>query len=115
MAEKGELEFYFDRPQYFPEKLIWKEETKERTEELLSHTLDILKRIEENEFNSLSIKKRVWEYATTMGRGSVLWPLRYALSGMDRSPDPFTLAEILGKYETVDRVTQAIKKLHKEV
>ncbi|MFZ3044130.1 MAG: glutamate--tRNA ligase family protein [Minisyncoccia bacterium] len=42
------------------------------------------------------------------GRGAVLWPLRYALSGADRSPDPFTLISILGPEESVSRVEKAI-------
>jgi len=42
------------------------------------------------------------------GRGAVLWPLRYALSGAERSPDPFTLISILGKEEALSRVEKAI-------
>jgi glutamyl/glutaminyl-tRNA synthetase len=42
------------------------------------------------------------------GRGAVLWPLRYALSGAERSPDPFTLISILGKEEAISRVRKAI-------
>lgn len=42
------------------------------------------------------------------GRGAVLWPLRYALSGADRSPDPFTLISILGPEEAISRVSSAI-------
>ena len=42
------------------------------------------------------------------GRGGVLWPLRYALSGKERSPDPFTLIFILGKDESVMRVKKAL-------
>ncbi|MDP2652165.1 MAG: glutamate--tRNA ligase family protein [bacterium] len=42
------------------------------------------------------------------GRGAVLWPLRYALSGADRSPDPFTLISILGGEESISRVQKAI-------
>ena len=42
------------------------------------------------------------------GRGGVLWPLRYALSGKERSPDPFTLIFILGKDESVVRVKKAL-------
>lgn len=42
------------------------------------------------------------------GRGAVLWPLRYALSGQDRSPDPFTLISILGKDEAISRIQKAI-------
>ena len=42
------------------------------------------------------------------GRGALLWPLRYALSGADRSPDPFTLISILGPAEAISRVRNAI-------
>lgn len=42
------------------------------------------------------------------GRGATLWPLRYALSGQDRSPDPFTLISILGSSEAISRVRKAI-------
>lgn len=42
------------------------------------------------------------------GRGAVLWPLRYALSGQERSPDPFTLISILGSQESISRVRVAI-------
>ena len=41
-------------------------------------------------------------------RGAVLWPLRYALSGQERSPDPFTLISILGSAESVSRIRKAI-------
>ncbi len=42
------------------------------------------------------------------GRGAVLWPLRYALSGQERSPDPFTLVSILGPAESISRIKNAI-------
>ncbi len=42
------------------------------------------------------------------GRGAVLWPLRYALSGQERSPDPFTLISILGPGESISRIRKAI-------
>ncbi|MCX6787173.1 MAG: glutamate--tRNA ligase family protein [Candidatus Kaiserbacteria bacterium] len=42
------------------------------------------------------------------GRGAVLWPLRYALSGAERSPDPFTLISILDTEETISRIRKAI-------
>ena len=42
------------------------------------------------------------------GRGAVLWPLRYALSGQERSPDPFTLVSILGIEEAISRIRNAI-------
>lgn len=42
------------------------------------------------------------------GRGAVLWPLRYALSGLERSPDPFTLISILGPTESLSRIRHAV-------
>lgn len=42
------------------------------------------------------------------GRGAFLWPLRYALSGAEKSPDPFTLVSILGNAEAASRITNAI-------
>ena len=42
------------------------------------------------------------------GRGAVLWPLRYALSGKERSPDPFTLIAILGREEALRRIQSAL-------
>ncbi|MEK7144955.1 MAG: glutamate--tRNA ligase family protein [Patescibacteria group bacterium] len=47
------------------------------------------------------------------GRGAVLWPLRYALSGQERSPDPFTLISILGSAESVSRIRNAIAILER--
>ncbi len=59
------------------------------------------------------IKTALMEYADTIskedgGRGAALWPLRYALSGQERSPDPFTLIHVLGKDEALTRVTAAL-------
>ncbi len=42
------------------------------------------------------------------GRGAVLWPLRYALSGQERSPDPFTLVSLIGPAEAARRLKKAI-------
>jgi len=51
------------------------------------------------------------EYAATVGKGNVLWPLRYALSGEEKSPDPFTLMAALGKDESISRIKRAIDLL----
>ena len=42
------------------------------------------------------------------GRGAALWPLRYALSGAERSPDPFTLIHVLGLHESSVRIERAL-------
>jgi glutamyl/glutaminyl-tRNA synthetase len=47
----------------------------------------------------------LWDYAEKEGRGNVLWPLRVALTGKEKSPDPFTMLSILGKKESLSRLT----------
>jgi glutamyl-tRNA synthetase len=58
-------------------------------------------------FTDAGVKDFVFPYATEVGRASVLWPMRVALSGMEKSPDPFILAGLLGKLETQKRIEKA--------
>ncbi len=96
MAANGDLNYYFDSPKY--------EKVSLKTQEFLPELLSIINSLDENNFTALNIKQAVWDFATEKGRGNVLWPMRFALSGKERSPDPFTLSEILGKKETISRL-----------
>ena len=58
-----------------------------------------------------SVRDMVWDYASREGRAKVLWPLRYALTGREKSPDPFLIASILGGPLVCDRISNAIKLL----
>jgi glutamyl-tRNA synthetase len=62
-------------------------------------------------FSKEEVKNAVWAYAEEKGKGNVLWPMRFGLSGQDRSPDPFIIAEILGKEESIKRLTSAYEAL----
>jgi len=111
MKKNGEFEYYFTEPQYEKEKLYWKKSADfKKTADHLSHVLKILESLQEAKFEASSIKELLWPYAEKVGRGEVLWPMRYALSGKDASPDPFTLAAILGKSVTLARIKYALKK-----
>ncbi len=55
----------------------------------------------EDDFTYDVVRDAVWEYDEEVGKGDVLWLLRVALSGKERSPGPFLLAESLGKEETL--------------
>ncbi len=107
MAEAGEYDFIFSAPEIDLEKLKWKNDTSlEDTKPRLQKTLELLK---EADFStSDSIKETLWPYAEEIGKGEVLWPLRYALTGLERSPDPFTVAFILGKEETLSRLHRLV-------
>lgn len=63
--------------------------------------------------SAADIKEALMPYADGIskedgGRGAALWPLRYALSGQEQSPDPFTLIHVLGTDESVSRLTKAL-------
>jgi glutamyl-tRNA synthetase len=109
MFEGGELEYYFKNPEYNGENLLWKDAQKQETIEHLNKIISVIDNIDN--FQSDEIKTSLWDYATEKGRGNVLWPMRFALSGKDKSPDPFTLSEILGKQKTIERLKIALDKL----
>lgn len=77
----------------------------------LSQVQGILSSMSDDDYNPERLKDAIFPYAEKEGKGAVLWPLRVALSGQERSPDPFTVASILGKEKSLARVSQAIEKL----
>jgi glutamyl-tRNA synthetase len=92
-------------------KAIWKDSTQEQTKQYLTHIVSILESTDETHFEASKLKELLWDYASEKGRGAVLWPTRYILSGLDRSPDPFTLMEILGKEKSLIRLRDGIEKI----
>lgn len=112
LAESGEYEYFFNDPEYEREAILWKDEKDPLVAtQKLKNVLALLNDIDDVFFTPETIKTALWSYATEVGRGSVLWPMRYALSGREKSPDPFTLAGIFGKETTIRRIKHAIKLL----
>ncbi len=110
-GEGGELHFIKALPDYTVELLLWKKNP-DRAAALanLNECRDLLGKIRNEDFSAEAVKAAVWPYAEAKGRGEVLWPLRMALTGQDKSPDPFVCAAILGKDESLSRIDQAVKK-----
>ncbi len=110
-----ELDFLFTPPT--PDKaLLTAKEPSERpgcTKEMLSLVLATLK-TESDQSTAEAVKELLMPIADLEeakgkgGRGAMLWPLRYALSGKERSPDPFTLVAVLGTEEAISRVEHAL-------
>lgn len=99
LEEQGELDYIFNQP-IVTEVLI-------KNKNHFDTLIDILETIPETEFIPDNIKEKIWDYATEQGRGEVLWPMRTALTGKEKSPDPFTVSAILGKKETISRLQKA--------
>jgi glutamyl-tRNA synthetase len=115
LAEQGEYAYYELAPEYVdPKHLLWKKAPDaDRTIERLAQVAKILENIEESAFCRQSISSAIDPYAEIEGKGAVLWPLRFSLAGRDRSPDPYTIAEAIGKQETLTRIANAILALQK--
>lgn len=112
LVDEGEFGYYFDDPTYDKDGLIGKEEKDAATTSAyLDKVINSLENIDPANFTAQTTKAAIWDYASEVGRGKVLWPMRYALSGRAKSADPFTLADILGKDTTIRRITYAMKLL----
>lgn len=104
-----ELGFIVNAPEIDKAKLVFKNSTLEKIAQNLEMAISELETISENNFTQEKIKKALMALAEKAeSRGEVLHPVRYALSGQDKSPDPFIIAEILGKDETIARLKKAI-------
>jgi glutamyl-tRNA synthetase len=108
-AAAGEWDYFFADPSPEVSRLPDRKSDASTATQHLSHIRQVLAGIEP--FTVESIKDSLWAYATEQGRGAVLWPLRYCLTAKDKSPDPFTVAAIIGKDATLRRIDAALKAL----
>ncbi|MBU6490608.1 glutamate--tRNA ligase [Patescibacteria group bacterium] len=111
----GELSCLFAEPALDRNQLLAKEleGSPGLAETALGGLLEAIKALPEG-VSADAVKEAIMPFADAEeqkrrgGRGAVLWPLRYALSGADRSPDPFTLISILGPEESISRMRKAV-------
>ena len=107
-AEAGEFDFFFKDPAPSAAEIPGKGGTPAGAEAYLGKLHEILQAADPEIFDSAErLKDTVWEYATAEGRGAVLWPLRFSLSGLAKSPDPFTIAALIGRDAALRRITNA--------
>lgn len=105
MSNAGELDFFFKAPEYKVKKLIWKKDAdgkiiKASADELIK----TIEKIPPTSFTKETIKSAVINFIGDKDRGSILWSTRYALSGLEKSPDPFIIASVIGKDATLNRL-----------
>lgn len=109
MVARGELDMFFKAPEYEKSKLIFKNTLPEKIKNNLMLAINTLTNLDEKDFTQENIKSCLMSIADTLeSRGELLHPVRFALSGKDQSPDPFTIASIIGKNETLSRLQKAI-------
>lgn len=119
LSEIGERTgYYFSEPEYDASLLVWKKSDAKDAAKKLEALLDFFKTVAAQTLASpeaLEASLRAWIEANAFDTGSVLWPLRVALTGLPASPGPFELAVTLtvgyGPQKVTERIARALAKL----
>ena len=117
---EGMLEFYFEEPKYAAKLLDVKRDKREKGEKweeevraALEASLTSLSSLSSWTLSDLETNLRGLAEKLDIKAGQVLWPIRVALTGLEKSPSTFELLEVLGQQKSQERISQAIKLLNK--
>jgi nondiscriminating glutamyl-tRNA synthetase len=107
IIEKGK--FFFLEPETYDEKGLtkyWNHETKK----LIQAYLEILEKNNNDEFAAAILDEQLRKFAEQNGvkAGTVIHPLRLALTGTTASPGIFELMEVLGKNKVKTRIEKLL-------
>lgn len=104
--------FFFALPEYASEILVWKKSDAATTAKSLAASCAALEALDAPQFTEEAVKDALGAVASEFGNGAAYWPVRVALSGMEASPGPVEIAEVLGKDETIKRIRAGITRLN---
>lgn len=106
------VQFVFELPDYAQELLVWKKGSWEEVQKVLPELKNYLTTFSVQDWTKENLEQTIKTWIGERGyqTGSVLWPLRVALSGQKNSPGPFEIAEVLGKDEVLLRIDKALGK-----
>lgn len=105
---------YLARADYDAAILVWKKaDQQDALTQLTNVRAQLAGTSAEAFLDILLLEAGVKEYIQTNGlqNGNVLWPLRVALSGLEKSASPYELLWALGKDESLQRIDRAIALL----
>jgi len=113
---QGQLDFLYELPEYSTDIYTHKKMKTDAAVSLASlrKLLPLLESIGESDWSLTMLHDSVMALVVDMGvkNGQVLWPFRTALTGKQFTPGgAFEAAEILGREESIKRVTKGIELL----
>ena len=120
LAQAGEdNQFFFGNISYDVSMLKWKEMDNAALKKSLEISKHILEEMDGNAWELENLERKLLDTAEEnyknadgkIDRGALLWPLRVALTGAQKSPSPFEVAWVLGKDEAIRRINDAIEKI----
>lgn len=109
--------YYFAQPEYDSGLLVWKKSDAADAQAKLKKLREFFDQLDDKEFSRDILETKLKTFIAENGfdNGSVLWPLRVALSGLEKSPGPFDLLAVLylghGKNGILERINAAVSKL----
>jgi glutamyl-tRNA synthetase len=109
------IDSYQKLPDYPAELLIWKKSSGEEALENLQKIIPIIEGLDLSSIELIEAAIREYIGSNNLPNGTVLWPLRAALSGAAASPSPFELIWVLGKDESLRRLNHAAQLLSGKV
>jgi len=113
LAEFAELSApYWELPKYSPDILVFKKSSPEATKTGLQAFYTAISQIPENSWAGKTVddwNKIIGDIVEKNGlnNADVFWPVRVALSGLEKSASPAELLWVLGKEESEKRLIQA--------
>ena len=109
LSDVGEFAgIYIGQPAYEKKLLIWKKMEEAEVAESLQKSLQILEKIKDENWTIEELKDKLMDAADSKDRGALLWPLRAALTGREKSPSPWEVAWVLEKKESINRINKAV-------
>jgi glutamyl-tRNA synthetase len=114
---KEQVDPLIQEPNYDTVSLTWKTQAKADAKERLEGAKNYLENISDEVFSSPDAKQQLEAGLKQLiadrgwGNGELLWPLRVALSGQEKSPSPFELLELYRKQKSLERIQKAIEWL----
>ena len=102
--------FFTDNIEISADSMRWRDSVNEDTKKNLQKALNALELIPDEDWELDNIEKILLDVAGEK-RGDLLFPLRAALTGQERSPSPFEVAWVLGKAVALSRIRIAIKSI----
>lgn len=108
-----EIDFFWKQPNYNSQILAYKSMNTVDINNSLEWSERLLYNIKDIDLQNIEhiIKTAIQE--DNKQTGEMLWPLRVALSGKEKSPSPFEIISILGKEESIRRIQYAREILTK--
>lgn len=115
LSDFEDLTQYFKKlPKYEANLLIFKKSTKSSTLKGLQLSVDSLQLLGQSKWEKSDVLNEILLKVVTdnkLSNGDVFWPVRVALSGLEKSPSPVELLWVLGRNESLKRINNAIKVL----